>query len=216
MFEQLVKLVFLLEDVTAFVPWLFKTGYTEIRLELEHCQTYHGQKKNWKKYITGLKKKIAHAQVTYQLSSREIKNPLDAIGRGPTPGGFYRVLKRNRPKSTALDFIQYIKSWLYRELSGQAHLNVLELATRGVLFSTDDAKIKFGPKWEEKRKAHLEDYRQDQIFLAISLMVAMSTELEAHFRYGKREDIKYLWTVLNEYSDITKDLWDSRYSTLLT
>lgn len=216
LFEQLVKLVFLLEDVPAFVPWLFKTGYTELRLELEHCQAYHGQKKNWKKYIAGLKKRIALAENTYALSQREINNPKDAIGRGPTPGGFYKVLKRNRPKSTALAFIQYVKSWLYRELSGQSHLNILELANRGVLFSTDDAKAKFGAKWEEKRKAHLEDYRQDQIFLAITLMVAISTELEAHFRYGRRDDIKFLWTILNEYSDITKDIWDSRYSTLLS
>ena len=123
--------------------------------------------------------------------------------------------KRNRPKSTALDFIKYVKSLLYRELSGQSHLNVLELATRGVLFSTDDAKIKFGAKWEERRKQHLEDYRQDQIFLAITLMLTMSTEIESHFRSGRQEDIKFVWSILNEFSDIT-NLWDARYSTLLT
>ncbi|MGH9930775.1 MAG: hypothetical protein ACREA9_16315 [Pyrinomonadaceae bacterium] len=48
------------------------------------------------------------------------------------------------------------------------------------------------------------------------MMLAMCTELEAKFRYGKRQDINFLWTVLSEYSDITKDLWDTRYSTLLT
>jgi hypothetical protein len=45
LFEQLILFVFLLEDIEAFVPWLFKTGYTETRIELEHCQKYHGQKK---------------------------------------------------------------------------------------------------------------------------------------------------------------------------
>jgi hypothetical protein len=85
-----------------------------------------------------------------------------------------------------------------------------------VLFSTEDAKQKFGAKWEEKREEHLEEYRQNQIFLCITIMLAMCTELEAHFRYGKREDIRFLWTVLNEFSDMTKDLWDTRYSALLT
>lgn len=216
LFEQLIMYVFLLEDVPAFVPWLFKTGYTEVRLELEHCQKYHGTKANWRKYIASLKKKAAHAVRTYNIPQREIDDPKNNIGRGPTPGGLYNVLKKTRPNSTVLDFIQYVKSWLYRELSGQSHLNILELATRGVLFSIEDAKIKFGAKWEEKRNAHLQKYRQNQIFLAITLMLAMSTELEAHFRYGKRDDIRFLWTVLNEYSDISKDLWDSRYSSLLT
>jgi len=216
LFEQLILFVFLLEDVPAFVPWLFKTGYTETRIELEHCKKYHGKKANWRKYMASLKKKVAHAEATYHLSAREIKSPVENIGRGPTPGLLLRVLRKNRPKSTAIPFMEYVLSWLYRELSGQSHLNVLELAKRGVLFSTDDAKQKFGAKWEEKREEHLEEYRQNQIFLCITIMLAMCTELEAHFRYGKRDDIRFLWTVLNEYSDMTKDLWDTRYSALLT
>lgn len=216
LFEQLILFVFLLEDVPNFVPWLFKTGYTETRSELDHCKKYHGHKAKWRRYIAGLKKKVAHAEATYRLSPREIKNPRETIGRGPTPGGLLSVLRNNRPRSKAIPFMEYILSWLYRELSGQSHLNVLELAKRGVLFSTEDAKRNFGAKWEEKREEHLEDYRQHQIFLAITIMLAMCTEIEAHFRYGKRDDITYLWTALNEYSDMTKDLWDTRYSTLLT
>lgn len=216
LFEQLILFVFLLEDVEAFVPWLFKTGYTETRIELEHCQKYHGQKKNWRKYITSLKKKVAHSEATYKLSAREVKNPRENIGRGPTPGLLLKVLRNNRPRSKAIPYMEYVLSWLYRELSGQSHLNVLELAKRGVLFSTGEAKERFGAQWEEKREEHLEEYRQNQIFLSITIMLAMCTELEAKFRYGKRDDISYLWTVLSEHSDMTKDLWETRYSTLLT
>jgi hypothetical protein len=215
LFEQLIMFVFLLEDVPAFVPWLFKTGYTEVRIELEHCQKYHGQKANWKKYIAGLKKKVAEMERSYKLTQREISKPKDNIGRGPTPGNLLYVLRNNRQKSKAIPFIEYIQSWLYRELSGQSHLNVLELVNRGVLFSIDDAKVIFGAKWEEKRDAHLQDYRQNQVFIAITMMLAISTEIEAHFHYGKKEDIKFLWTVLNDYSDMTKDLWETRYRDLL-
>jgi hypothetical protein len=214
LFEQLILFVFLLEDVPNLVPWLFKTGYTETRIELEHCKKYHGQEPKWRKYIAGLKKKVALAEATYELTAREIKRPRETIGRGPTPGGLLSVLRSNRPKSKAIPFMEYILSWLYRELSGQSHLNVLELAKRGVLFSTEDAKQKFGAKWEEKREEHLEAYRQNQIFLSITIMLAMCTELEAHFHYGKRDDIRFLWTVLNQYSDMTKDLWDTRYAAL--
>jgi hypothetical protein len=47
-------------------------------------------------------------------------------------------------------------------------------------------------------------------------MVAMSTEIEIHFNYDQREKVKFLWTILNEYSDMTKDFWDTRYAALLT
>jgi hypothetical protein len=152
LFEQLILFVFLLEDVPNFVPWLFKTGYTETRIELDHCKKYHARKPRWRKYIAELKKKIAHAEVTYQLTPREIKAPRETIGRGPTPGGLLSVLRNNRPRSKAIPHMEYVLSWLYRELSGQSHLNVLELAKRGVLFSTDDAKDKFGADWGEKER----------------------------------------------------------------
>jgi hypothetical protein len=207
--------IFLLEDVPAFVPWIFKTGYTEATEELKHCQKYHGTKSNWKKYIAGLKKRITDAEKSYGIPQREINNPLENIGRGPTPGLLLKVLRKNRPNSKAIPFIEYIKSWLYRELSGQSHLNIIELAQRGVLFSTEDAKLRFGAKWEEKVDEHLQEFRQHQIFLAITLMVAMCSEIDTHFRYGKKEDLKFLWTILNEYSDISKDLWENRYCDLL-
>lgn len=143
--------VFLLEDIPAFVPWLFKTGYTEYRFELDHCKQYHGQKKHWRKYIADLTKKISHLETAHQLTKREVKNPKDNIGRGPTPGGLLFVLRNNRPRAKVIPFMEYVLSWLYRELSGQSHLNVLELGSRGVLLSTEDAKYRFGAEWEKKR-----------------------------------------------------------------
>jgi hypothetical protein len=87
-----------LEDVPAFVPWLFKTGYTETRIELEHCKKYHGLKANWRKYIAILKKKVAHAETAYRLTAREIKNPVENIGRGPKPGLLLRGLEKEPAK----------------------------------------------------------------------------------------------------------------------
>jgi hypothetical protein len=93
LFEQLILFVFLLEDVPNLVPWLFKTGYTETRIELDHCKKYHGQEPKWREYIAGLKKKVVYAEATYRLTPLEIKNPRDTIGRGPTPGALLSVLR---------------------------------------------------------------------------------------------------------------------------
>ena len=216
LFEQLIMFLFLLQDIPAFVPYLFKTGYTELRIELKHCLKYHGAEKHWQPYTTHLKKRIADTEATYALTKREIANPLKTIGRGPTPGVLLQLLRDNRPKSKIIPFIEYLNSWLYRELSGQAHLNILELAQNGAFFSVEQAKAMFGNDWETKREEELEQHRQNQIIIAITTMLAMSTEIEIHFSYDQRQKVKFLWTILNEYSDMTKDFWDTRYAALLT
>lgn len=215
LFEQLIMFVFLLVDVQDFVPYLFQTGYTELRMELKHVLQYHGTKKNWQPYINELKKRIAQQEKVYKLSAKQISNPKKYIGRGPTPGDLLNILRNNRPRSTAIPFIEYVNSWLYRELSGQAHLNILELANSGAFFSVNLAQAQLGNDWEEKRKTLLEEYRQNQIIIAITLVLAMASEIEIHFNYAQREKIMFLWTILNEYSDMTKDIWETRYEKLL-
>lgn len=98
------------------------------------------------------------------------------------------MLKDNRPKARVIPFIEYLNSWLYRELSGQAHLNILELAGKGAFFSIEQSKAMFGRDWERTRKDELEQYRQKQIIVAITIMLAMATEIEVHFNYehGKK------------------------------
>lgn len=216
LFEQLVMFLFLLVDIPNFVPYLFRTGYTELRIELNHCVKYHRNDKNWKPYIKHLKQRIADHEKTYKLSNREIANPIKTIGRGPTPGGLLQLLKGNRPRAKVIPFIEYLNSWLYRELSGQAHLNILELAGKGAFFSVEQSKAMFGHDWEITRKDELEQYRQKQIIVAITIMLAMATEIELHFSFEQREKVMFLWTVLKEYSDMTKDFWSTRYSALLT
>lgn len=215
LFEQLIMYVFLLEDVPNFVPYVLSTGYTELRFELKHCLTYHGTDRAWKPYIRSLKKRVKDFEVRYKLTKRQIDNPLKTIGRGPTPGGLLALLKSNRPKSKAIPFIEYINSWLYRKLSGQAHLNILELVNKSVFFSKDEAKQLIGKDWEKETEELLEDYRQDQVFTAITIMLAMVSELQVHFHFGQIEKAKYVWAILNEYSDMTKDFWKTRYEKLL-
>src|ERR1043165_7003198 len=101
LFEQLIMFVFLLEDVPAFIPYLFKTGYTETRIEIDHCLKYHGTDSAWKRYIRSQKKKAKEFETYHKLTRQEIANPKKFIGRGPTPGGLLKLLKTNRPKSQA-------------------------------------------------------------------------------------------------------------------
>jgi hypothetical protein len=171
LFEQLTMFLFLLVDVPNFVPYLFTTGYTELRIELQHCIKYHGTEKHWKPYIKHLKNGIAEHETKYKLTKRQIANPVKTIGRGPTPGGLLRLLKDNRPRAPIIPFIEYLNSWLYRELSAQAHQNVLELAGKGAFFSIEQSQFMFGRDWETTRRQELEQYRQKQVIIAITMML---------------------------------------------
>ncbi|HYX72752.1 MAG TPA: hypothetical protein VE732_08275, partial [Nitrososphaera sp.] len=215
LFEQLIAFRFLMEDIPTYIPWLFKTGYTEHRIELKHSLKYHSSDPNWTSYIKHLNRQLSIEEKAMKLKADEIRNPRKNIGRWPTPGQMLDKLRKEHPTSSAIDFIEYINSWLYRELSGQTHLNVSGLTNRGIHFSIDDAKMLFGDDWEEKRNEQLEIYRQKQVWIAITIMLAIISEIEAHFNYELNQRARYLWTLLIEYSDIAKDFWEKRYSTLL-
>jgi len=90
-----------------------------------------------------------------------------------------------------------------------------ELAGIGIQRDNRIAEQILGPDWEEKLKAHLENYRHNQIYITITLMLAIASEVEGHFHFGRNQKARYLWKVFSEHSDITKDFWDTRYSALL-
>jgi hypothetical protein len=216
LFENLITLIFLLEDIPKHITLLMKTGYVERIIELEHCRKYHGSLPEWQGHIDKLVAQIDVEKTELQLTPDEISNPKKEIGRWPTPGAMLNKLKKDYKGSPSIAFVEYVNSWLYRELSGQTHLNAHGLTQRGMIFSMPVARRIFGDEAEEKMDKHLELYRYHQIDTAITLMMAMASEIEGHFEYGKAETAKYLWTILGAYSHIAKDFYDTRYAALLS
>ena len=124
-------------------------------------------------------------------------------------------LKKHHPASSAIDFIEEINAWMYRKLSGQTHLDLTGLIKRGVHFSNEQAKLKFGDDWEAELKNNLEYYRREQIHMMWTLLLSIASEIEAHFNYDLKERAKFIWEILSEYSDIAKDFYNDRYKDLL-
>lgn len=216
LFEQLVMLLFLLEDVPRYVQLLFKTGYAARRAELDHVLKYHGSLPEWQGYIDVLRKQIAVEEQEVPLTPAEIQHPESAIGKWPTPGKVPKRLRRDHPASPNIDFIEYLDSWMYRELSEQTHLEAHGLTQRGMYFSPHIARHLFGDGWENVMNAHLERYRVKQVFTAMALMLAICSEIEAHFKYRLNQRLRYLWTLCSPSSGIIKDFWETRYTTYIT
>lgn len=215
LFEQLIMLLFLLEDVPQYIQLMFKTGYAAKRLELEHVLKYHGNLPDWQHYIDFLRNQIEIEEQEVKLTQAEIQHPESTIGKWPTPGKILKRLRRDHPISPNINFIEFIDSWLYRELSEQTHLESRGLTQRGMYFSPDIAQRLFGDEWERVMDEHLAQYRGKQVFTAIALMLAICSEIEVHFKYGLNQRARYLWAFLSPTSGIIKDFWETKYSTYI-
>jgi hypothetical protein len=214
LFEELTMILFLLEDIPAHITFLFKTGYAEKCEELDHVLRYHGTLVEWQDYIKALKDRIAYEERELNLSPQEIKYPSN-IGKWPTPGRVKDRLKKRNPVPAIIPFIEYVNSWMYRYLSGQTHLSLQGITHRGMHFYPEGAKQALGEDWEARLERHLLNYRMTSLYSALTIMLAIMSEIEIHFKYGLNERCRYLWTFVGEHSDITKDFWKTRYEDTL-
>src|SRR5215208_6444366 len=73
------------------------------------------------------------------------------------------------------------------------------------------AKHILSKNWEEERKFSNEVSHKADLY-AVTLILAMASKIEVHFRYGRNEKACYLWQFFSEHSDITKDFWEMRYA----
>ena len=108
--------------------------------------------------------------------------------------------------------IEYVNSWMYRYLSGQTHLSLQGIMHRGMHVFPEGAKQALGDDWENKLESHLLNYRMTSLYSALTIMLAIMSEIEIHFEYGLSQRCRYLWTFIGKHSDITKDFWETRYS----
>ena len=200
--------------------FFFKTGYTERFLEVTHCQKYYGTSAEWKKYIDAQKTQMKVEETEFQLSATEITHPESTIGRWPTPGKAVKKIRSKNPSSPVLPFVEFMNSWIYSDLSGLTHLNSPGFIQRSVPFLHPDVEQIIcnatGEETEETKAKHWKEYRMKHLLMSIGLMLALMSEFEMHFQYGFKDRIKLLWGIFNAQDDRIKEIYNRRYSLLLT
>jgi len=215
LFEELMSLIFILQDVTRMVPSLITTNYTEIWIEKEHTEKYYGNDPLWQNYISNLDKQLKQLAISLNLTPEQISNPRKYIKRWPTPGGMIRVMKAQFPKSQDIDFMEFIYSWMYRALSGDTHLNFGGLLRRGNFYAVKEAKALLGEdNYETTLKDSFESYKMEMIWTTLALLLSIISEIEGHFRFGMADRAKYLWTIFEQHSDLAKEFYERRYKEL--
>jgi len=72
-----------------------------------------------------------------------------------------------------------------------------------------------GSDHESQLHKSLKIFRTKQMWIAMTLLLSLATEIEIHFRFGHQQDMSFLWTMFNNHSDIPKEIYDTRYAGLL-
>nr|MDQ3820283.1 hypothetical protein [Acidobacteriota bacterium] len=118
--------------------------------------------------------------------------------------------------SPVVPFIKYLDDWLYRELCEETHIEPAGLSRLGMYFlPVSDMKAIGGDDYEEKLNDKLEEFRSTQVWIAITLILSLMSEIEIHFRFELDQRLAFIWTMVNEGSEIAKEIYDKRYESLL-
>ncbi len=107
------------------------------------------------------------------------------------------------------EFLRYLNDWFYKDLSDQSHLGALGLMKRAGFLLHENQN---NPMAQE----FLQKFRHIQASQTICLILALVSEIEAYFRFGLAERASYLWVLLRDYSPVSKELYEKRYSDLLS
>ena len=200
MLDGLFNIVYLGLDLEKATHEYYRGVWKETLQYYRRYKKKYGQKPDWQDCLEGLEKLVA------ELARSEKLNEADygTVNRWPTPGDMCR---RTLPKGTK-DFFLHLQEWFYRSYSQEDHLSWPGLARRGVIFLRD---LKSEPDQEYVKKQ-----KSDQLYRALLILLMTLSEVNAQFSFGFHTQLQYIWTILLNYFDETRELYDLRYRALLS
>jgi hypothetical protein len=207
--DSIFTVVFMLEHLPSRCEWYHKAGWREAKLELGRYKSEYGHLPEWQVWLDGLSENIELGMKIFPVTAAEASNP-KLIHSWPNPGKMPKYgLKKGEPVPPTRQFLEYLNDWFYRDLSQQSHLGGYGLVKRAGYLIGEFHKISGFEKTLIK-------FKTAQVSATIALVLALASEIEAYFHFGLAERAKYLWGILMEYSGVTKELYNRRYSSLLS
>ena len=97
----------------------------------------------------------------------------------------------------------YLNDWFYRELSSASHLSWPGFAHRAAHLLNPD---------EGQRQNRLRKYKSDCVMTSLVLVLALLSEIECEFRYGRSERLRYVWKLLAGFSGEADEVYKLRYA----
>jgi hypothetical protein len=206
--DSLFTVLFILEDVPNRCNWFRESDWKECRLELERYVAEYGSLPKWKKYLEDFSKACDMGLALTNLSSAQTINPR-ALRSWPNPGAMVNHgVSPNVPLPPVQAFMKYLNDFFYTDLSQQAKLGGTGMSKRGA-FLIDEIRSMPGTDSQMRK------YRYAQMGQAVALVLALASEIEAHFNFGLRQDALFVWNVAAPIIVVANEMYEKRYRQLL-
>ena len=206
--ESIFTTLFVLEDIPSRSKWFLKAAWREEKLELDRYVREYGGLEEWKVWLHRFSTHVEMGIRQIGISQNEVREP-ELIPRWPNPGSMVRYgIKKGQKVPPNRMFLHYLNDWFYRDLSSQSHLDGLGLMKRAGFLLSDYRR-------DEGTLTKLQQFKHDQVGTAITLVLALVSEIEAKFRFGLAERAKYLWKIIVDSMPVAQEIHEKRYSQLL-
>lgn len=205
--DSLFTIMFILEDVQSRIAWFWEADWRETRLELDRYIAEYGSLPEWQTWLARLTEHcdtgIAHAN----LSATQAANP-KALRSWPNPGSILRYgLSPTDPLPANRTFMKYLNDYFYIDLSQQTHLGAWGMAKRAPIYLDE---VQGDPDRPEKLKKN----RYAQLGQSVGLVLALASEVEAHFNFGLRQQALYVWGLAAPAIGVAEEMYNKRYQNL--
>lgn len=206
--DSLLTIMFILEDVPQRIAWFYEADWRELRLELDRLNSQYGALPEFRKFLTDLAGHCDAGITLLNLTPQQAAQPAK-LRSWPNPGALpnHRISpKSSLPASRA--FMKFVNDYYYIDLSQQAHLGAFGMMKRAgfVLDATPDS-----PNIDSLHRKN----RYAQLGQTVAFVLALASEIEAHFQFGLKEQAKYVWAVASPSIFVVEELYLKRYQDLL-
>ncbi|HKE85610.1 MAG TPA: hypothetical protein VKB50_17735 [Vicinamibacterales bacterium] len=202
--DSVFTVAFLFEDLPTRWSWFLKSGWREQRNELERYRTEYGTDSDWTDWLQQNQELLDWLKTEAPITPAEEADATKLIRWWPNPGKMANQVTDTRLQAD----LRYLNDWFYREMSAASHLSWTGFAKQaGHLLKVPDAE----------RDDTLKKYRSDGFFTAITLVLALLSEIQIACRFedGLDARLKYLWGIVAAYWGDADALYKRRYAELL-
>lgn len=199
--DALFTIVFLFGNLRERVDWYAKAGWKETLQEHERLSNEYADDPEWKEYLNAHKGLLNEVQTTANVTPEEVTDP-STVKRFPIPG---QMIQESATDGDRQELLQYLYDWHYKVLSQDAHASLPGLARRATPLMPDFVDA-------PDRDWRLKKLRSDSLMASVTLLLAIVTELELQLKFGLSERIQYIWTIISNFSEDAKQLYERFYA----
>jgi hypothetical protein len=206
--DSLLTIMFILEDVPQRIAWFYEADWRELRLELDRFNPEYSLLPEFQKFLTDLTEHCNAGIALLGLTPQQAAQPRK-LRSWPNPGTFpNHGISPKIPLPANRTFMKFMNDYYYIDLSQQAHLGAFGMAKRAA-FVLDEIHR------SSNIDLLLKKNRYAQLGQTVAFVLALASEIEAHFQFGLKEQAKYVWAVASPSIFVVEELYRKRYQNLL-